>query len=283
MNTHDLISLRENLKTYLLHSSTKSKRKRYLGQNVILGPYGISARLIGYLSNESTESKLTCEEWKQFYPLKLVSNLPNVFVVGLNKNKLKLFYPNCFIYIVIDSESDKSDDDDLNHVNLTDNELESSLDEEEDVNLSSSNETSQSDEDESDSNLETRKGEHLDSNLSKNKNKEMDSLDLTIDSVARNFGNEKPEPSPLNQNNNNNNKSYLSASLNSPLSVTAISSPSSVVQSPSPQSSRRASLASNSRSTNKTNLKVEPLAPPLALAKIKKRKKISILLHQIYP
>lgn len=75
----------------------------------------------------------------------------------------------------------------------------------------------------------------------------MDSLDLTIDSVARNFGSNNPanatttsqtlEPSPnttqttltqSNQPSTANNRSILSISQSSPLSVTAISSPTSM-------------------------------------------------------
>lgn len=342
VNNIDLIYLKENLKSYLLFSSSssssrssclpachftnnrgKKRRKKFLGQKVILAPYAISARLLGYLSNDSVESKMTCEEWKQFYPLKLIQSLPNVFVVGIDKNKIKLFYPNCFIYIVMDSDSDKSDDDDLNHVNLTDNEMESSLDEDGLSGLNSSNCTSESsdagsdDQDYDDDYLQSRAGSlkyDLGSKSTKsNKNKEMDSLDLTIDSVARNFGTlkqntcetNKPEsssPPPPQSNQTFTNKSILSMSLTSPMSVTAISSPASV-QSPStaqsPQSARRTSIVSSmanqtqvnspgkqslkrtkSSNLNRSMSVVEPLAPPLsnnsvgaANKSVKKRKK----------
>ena len=54
----------------------------------------MSARLIGYLANESVESKVTCLEWKQFYPLKVNPTIPNVLVIaGFDpENKLKFFY-----------------------------------------------------------------------------------------------------------------------------------------------------------------------------------------------
>jgi hypothetical protein len=73
----------------------------------------MSARLIGYLANESVESKVTCLEWKQFYPLKLNPTIPNVLVIaGFDpENKLKFFYPNSFVYIVMDSDNDDDDED----------------------------------------------------------------------------------------------------------------------------------------------------------------------------
>lgn len=83
-------------------SSKRRARKRFMGLKVILAPYGIAGRLLGYLSNDSVESQLTCDEWRQFYPLKLLPNMPNVFCVGIDHNRIKLFYPNCFVYVVMD-------------------------------------------------------------------------------------------------------------------------------------------------------------------------------------
>ncbi len=82
----------------------QKKKNKFKGLNVILAPYGISARLIGYLSNDSNESKMTCLEWQQFYSLRLYSNLPRILVVGLENNKIKLFYPNSFVFMVVREE-----------------------------------------------------------------------------------------------------------------------------------------------------------------------------------
>lgn len=84
--------------------SQRRKRhgKRFMGLKVILAPYGIAGRLLGYLANDSVESRVTCDEWRQFYPLKLLPNMPNVFCVGIDHNRIKLFYPNCFVYVVMD-------------------------------------------------------------------------------------------------------------------------------------------------------------------------------------
>ncbi|CAF1015787.1 unnamed protein product, partial [Brachionus calyciflorus] len=215
MTPHDLTFLKENLKNYFQSKKIGKKilKKNFFKQNVILGPYGIAARLIGYLSNETLESKLTCTEWKQFYPLNLIQDLPNVFVIGLDSNRVKLFYPNCFIYFVMDSDSDKSDDDDENFYNLNESCSESQSD------YSSLNSVDSLSEDEDKS---IKK-------IDKKPEKEMDSLDLTIDSVARNFGADKDSPPPPPPGPSN--KSILSISLNSPISINAVSSPTSV-QSP---------------------------------------------------
>ena len=128
LNQFDLLKLKTNIKRKLRISRSRSNRYKpstecasssssssslpFRGLKCILGPYGIAARLLGYLADESTEARLTVSEWQQFYPLKLVPHLPYVFVVGIGEgNHTKLFYPNCFIYIVMDSEWDLSDDE----------------------------------------------------------------------------------------------------------------------------------------------------------------------------
>ena len=107
--------------------------KRFMGLKVILAPYGISGRLLGYLSNDSVESRVTCDEWRQFYPLRLLPNMPNVFCVGVDHNRVKLFYPNCFVYVVMDREGDRSDDDDDDGSLIEDVESRTRVDVEEDV------------------------------------------------------------------------------------------------------------------------------------------------------
>jgi hypothetical protein len=77
---------------------------RFKGVEVILAPYGICANLLGYIANDSCESQLTCAEWSQFYSLRLAANLPKVLVVGLEANAVKLFYPNSFVFVVIEDE-----------------------------------------------------------------------------------------------------------------------------------------------------------------------------------
>lgn len=113
----------------------KSAQHNFKGLKCILAPYGLAARIIGYISNEAKESKQTLSEWSHFYPVKLVPQLPNVFVVTLEAkieeqeeeeegeerkeergerkavNKVKLFYPNSFIYIIMENESELSDAD----------------------------------------------------------------------------------------------------------------------------------------------------------------------------
>jgi hypothetical protein len=82
------------------------------GLKCILAPYGLSARLLGYIADDSVEAKLTVREWEQFYPTKLVPHVPHVFVVGVGEaNKVKLFYPNSFIYVIMDGVDDLSDDE----------------------------------------------------------------------------------------------------------------------------------------------------------------------------
>jgi hypothetical protein len=115
-----------------------------------LGPYGISARLIGYLANECVESKVTCLEWKQFYPLKLNPTIPNVLVIaGFDpENKLKFFYPNSFVYIVMDTENDDEEEEtsileseltdaseevDFEYVNKKNKEEENAIDKDNDI------------------------------------------------------------------------------------------------------------------------------------------------------
>ena len=127
INKFDLIKLRNNMKNFFQYKSASNRlakqhgkhrarrkqlKQRFRGTSVILGPYGVSARLVGYLSNECVESKMTCVEWQQFYPLKLNQTIPNVLVIaGLDKaNKLKFFYPNSFVYIVMDSDNEDEDD-----------------------------------------------------------------------------------------------------------------------------------------------------------------------------
>lgn len=119
----------------------------------------------------------------------------------------------------------------------------------------------------------------------------MDSLDLTIDSVARNFGtnsananqNFAPSPNPNANNHANNNKS-LSVSVCSPLSVTAISSPASILHSPSVNSpTSKQQVFKRQKSNNLTNRSMSNLGntdqqqqqqhPPPSNASLKKRKK----------
>lgn len=326
VNQLDLVRMRTSLRKYFFHSAARKKsswrkkahkRRRFMGLSVILAPYGIAARLLGYLSNDSNESKLTCDEWRQFYPVKLLPNMPNVLVVGIDKNRVKLFYPNCFVYVVMDSPLDQGDDDDrLNEPNFSRTSSVESLlsssssvsgasaaglghfhlnSDDELTSCSSSGESSRSsvsspggcssddslslgassldgtglgtsdddgnddnndDDDDTDTaeddvadepgapNFNSDDGTNSDDDdenepdvllnndeaKSTAKNREMDSLDLTIDSVARNFGTDKTfDLSPNNDRNTTaNNKSVLSVSLGSPLSVTEISSPSSI-------------------------------------------------------
>ncbi|RNA26525.1 mediator of RNA polymerase II transcription subunit 13, partial [Brachionus plicatilis] len=263
LNQSDLAELRTSVADLVGAKRHKTGAKKRLSkQEVILAPYGIAARLIGYLSNDTLEAKVTCNEWRQFYPLNLVAELPNVFVVGLDNNRVKLFYPNCFIYVVMDSDSDKSDDDEHNFRTLADTASESASDHSVHLNNMDS---SSSDE------------ERAHKNAFNKPAKQMDSLDLTIDSVARNFGADKdsplPPPPPCN-------KSVLSISLNSPMSVNAVSSPASAqspAQSPSVQQ-RRSSPAKNALKRQKSllnrssSVQVEPLPPP-GHKSIKKRKK----------
>ncbi len=211
---------------------------------MILAPYGISANLLGYIANDSAESHLTCREWSQFYSLCLSDNLPRVFVVGLHNNTIKLFYPNSFVFIVID--------DDTSQDTTTANALNTSLDDSNQyTNSTDSSATQDSDSSSSckssdfdkenkiftnnplknknkhkfrhklrgstnSNNLHGRKKSNKSSSFLSNSsspksklkksssstktsklnaaeaadkaNKEMDSLELTIDSVARNFG-----------------------------------------------------------------------------------------------
>ena len=118
LNKFDLLRLKQKMKQYFEYKTSKkqlksklSKIRKFKGLNVILGPYGVSARLIGYVSNETVESRMTCSEWEQFYPLKLNSLLPNVFVVGIESNRIKFFYPNSFVYVVMDSDQDGEEDE----------------------------------------------------------------------------------------------------------------------------------------------------------------------------
>jgi hypothetical protein len=118
LNKFDLLRLKRKMKQYFEYKTSKrqaraklSKIRKFKGLNVILGPYGVSARLIGYVSNETVESRLTCSEWEQFYPLKLNGLLPNVFVVGVEANRIKFFYPNSFVYVVMDSDEDGEEEE----------------------------------------------------------------------------------------------------------------------------------------------------------------------------
>lgn len=129
LNQYDLLKLRVNLKRRLGISRERRRRQRdaatqqsadnkstsipFKGLKCILGPYGVSGRLLGYVADDSTEAVQTLNEWRQFYPINLLAGLPHVFVIGLlsNQNKVKLFYPNSFVYIVMEDENDVSDDD----------------------------------------------------------------------------------------------------------------------------------------------------------------------------
>lgn len=318
---------RKTKTTQKLGQNRRQKRRRrkmrFMGLKVILAPYGISGRLLGYLSNDSVESRLTCDEWRQFYPLKLLPNMPNVFCIGVDHNRVKLFYPNCFVYVVMDQEGDRSDDDDdddddvslIEQAEVSASSSGEEADEEEeeeerspvsdddwlsdelmwdDYEEHESNDSNEDDESEStDSSTgggggdsesdcpvvsvsvgdeeKTRKEAVVeqpdvgsndvdydlgddeadavlledidDPNTVKTKSNktraEMDSLDLTIDSVARNFGTNlanttSPNTTAVTQSNQpGTNRSILSISQSSPLSVTAISSPTSMLVSPS--------------------------------------------------
>ena len=116
LNTNDLFKLKAKMSRHLSSSSSSSnlpnslffnneederRKKKFRGIEVILAPYGISANLLGYISNDSTESQLTYNEWSQFYSLRLTPNLPRVFVVGLQDNAVKLFYPSSFVFLVV--------------------------------------------------------------------------------------------------------------------------------------------------------------------------------------
>jgi hypothetical protein len=114
LNTNDLHQLKfrmsqsfSSLSCKQQQQNNKKKTTKFKGLNVILAPYGISARLIGYLSNDSEESKLTCLEWQQFYSLKLYSHLPRILVVGLENNKIKLFYPNSFVFMIVNQKQNQ--------------------------------------------------------------------------------------------------------------------------------------------------------------------------------
>lgn len=121
LNTNDLFKLRNRMTKFfstpsgssnilpssmMFNQGQSSSRRhpKFKGIEVILAPYGISANLLGYISNDSSESQLTCSEWSQFYTLRLSDNLPNVFVVGLENNVIKLFYPNSFVFVVIEDD-----------------------------------------------------------------------------------------------------------------------------------------------------------------------------------
>jgi hypothetical protein len=127
LNTNDLHQLKFRMSQSFSSLSckqqqqqnNKKKTTKFKGLNVILAPYGISARLIGYLSNDSEESKLTCLEWQQFYSLKLYSHLPRILVVGLENNKIKLFYPNSFVFMIV-KQNQKQNQEQKNNL---DNEL----------------------------------------------------------------------------------------------------------------------------------------------------------------
>lgn len=86
---------------FLSNDENERRKRKFIGIEVILAPYGIRANLLGYVSNDSTESQLTCNEWSQFYSLQLPPNLPRVFVVGLQNNSVKLFYPSSFVFLVV--------------------------------------------------------------------------------------------------------------------------------------------------------------------------------------
>ena len=261
LNQSDLVDLRTNIQSFVQKKSKqkiKKKKKILFKQNVILAPYGIAASLIGYLANESVESRITCAEWRQFYPLKLIAGLPNVFVVGVDNNRVKLFYPNCFIYVVMDSDSDKSDDDNDDYIDDERVNLNTQTESASDDSAANSVDTSFSDE------------EKASDSVLNNPAKEMDNLDLTIDSVARNFGADK-DSSPVQPPAN---KSVLSVSLSSPMSVAnanAVSSPTSA-QSPALSPSVKTGLKRQKSLLNRSNAG-EPLAPPSTGKLSKKRKK----------
>jgi hypothetical protein len=126
LSQFDLLKLKNEMKLKLRisrHQSSNSESKPnnevpFKGLKCILAPYGISARLLGYVADDSVEAKVTVREWEQFYPSKLVPHVPHVFVVGVgDANKVKLFYPNCFIYVIMDGADDLSDDE-LNYDHL---------------------------------------------------------------------------------------------------------------------------------------------------------------------
>jgi hypothetical protein len=139
LNNADLIKLKYKMRQYLEYRATttaknaknnsssknskntkaakKARIHRFKGISVILGPYGVAAQLIGYLANDCVESRLTCNEWSEFYPLKLNPALPNTLVVGLDKNRIKLFYPNSFVFVVMDSDNDDGHSNELFYAN----------------------------------------------------------------------------------------------------------------------------------------------------------------------
>jgi hypothetical protein len=119
LNQFDLIKLKNVMKrklritrTTTTDGSKSSGDVPFKGLKCLLGPYGLSARLLGYVVDESTEAKVTVSEWQQFYPTTLLAGLPHVFVVGVGEaNRVKLFYPSCFVYVVMDGAADLSDDE----------------------------------------------------------------------------------------------------------------------------------------------------------------------------
>ena len=238
LNTNDLFRLKakmgklfaagtsdtNNLPASLYSETAYSNRRMFRGIEVILAPHGICANLIGYLSNDSAEAKLTCSEWQQFYALRLNANLPRVFVVGLENNVVKLFYPNSFVYVVINDDASNSSE---SEESTSATSQQSSDNENSDSSEVSSNKSSDYEDNDKENcfpiktsrtrrRCNTKKTLNKSSSFmsnvsspvhakSKHKkcfkstkslthkendkiNKEMDSLELTIDSVARNFG-----------------------------------------------------------------------------------------------
>ena len=237
LNTNDLFRLKARMSKLFaagtsetsnlpasLYSGTAYSNRMFRGIEVILAPHGICANLIGYLSNDSDEAKLTCSEWQQFYALRLNANLPRVFVVGLENNVVKLFYPNSFVYVVInDDVSNSSESEESTYATS-----QQSSDNENSVSSEASSNKSSDYEDNDKENCfptktnRTRRRCNTKKTLNKSSsfmsnasspvhakskhkkcfkstkslthkenekiNKEMDSLELTIDSVARNFG-----------------------------------------------------------------------------------------------
>ncbi len=82
--------------------------KLYL--NVILSPYNLKGYLIGYLQNDSEQSKKVIDEWKKCYPIKSLNDdngyeLPRVLVILIvTNNNYRLFYPISYVYSFIEPD-----------------------------------------------------------------------------------------------------------------------------------------------------------------------------------
>ena len=203
INKNDLIYLNKTIKYDKLSSSASHIiSKLYL--NVILSPYSLNGYLIGYLPNDSEQSKKVIDDWKKYYPVRSIYDdngveLPRVLVVLIVTNKnYRLFYPISYVYTLINEPDDENEDGGgVDGIDIDDEDLD--LIQQDGRKMKNNNKenikTSKFIVDKKIS-LDKNQQLHQQNELKSNsKSKKLDSLDLTIDSVARN-GPTTPNISP---------------------------------------------------------------------------------------